>query len=425
MISAVLIVKDEARVLQQTLEVLREVVDEIVVADTGSQDKTVTIAGSLADVVFVIDWREDFSEARNCAIAKATGDWILSIDADEVISEPNTARRQLTDFASRYSPQTTGSIEVVSVTFNNGQQCSTSSHMQRFFHRTSVRFEGAIHEQLVPYTGELSRARTHVVVDHSGYAHDPADPAHKAWRNIPLLQSALKQDPENEYYRYQLGQAYFTVGQFDAAADSLQHMLDSIRFENLTAPMGRSGAVPREILTTAITSLAYAQVNRQRIDDARALVDRHKQLAHVGTRWADFQHVCGHVGFMQGDIDYAKAGYAAAIECGPNSEDVGGTGSYASAYHLGLLAEVECKPLSALEQYVQSLVFKADYLPALNRLVDCMLENNFRNPGNISDVTDMQPLRKILANKRERYRQTNDISLVHELDGIAAKLPHR
>ena len=73
-ISAVSIVKDEARVIQKTLKVLREVVDEIVVAETGSQDDTKAIAESLADVVFTIDWRDDFSEARNCAISRATGD---------------------------------------------------------------------------------------------------------------------------------------------------------------------------------------------------------------------------------------------------------------------------------------------------------------------------------------------------------------
>ena len=425
MISAVLIVKDEASVLRRTLEVLREVVDEIVVADTGSQDRTLAIAESLADVVVSIDWREDFSQARNNAIKRAQGDWILSIDADEVVREPQMARRKLADFAGRCSSQTTGSIEVVSVTNNAGQQGSVASHMQRFFHRTSVRFEGAIHEQLVPLTGQLTRLCTHVVVDHSGYAHETTDPAHKAWRNIPLLQSALKRDPDNEYYRYQLGQAHFTVCQFDAAADELEHMLDSVRFENCAAPTSRSGVLPREILTTAITSLAYAKVNRQRMNEARTLVDWHKRLAHAGTRWADFQHVCGHVGFMQGDIAYAKAGYAAAIACGPNCEDVSGTGSYASAFHLGLLAEVEGKPLSALEQYVKSLVFKADYKPAMDRLIDCLLENCLSHPGDLSGISDIQPLQALLENKRHHYVQENEPRLVAELDGIADKLAHR
>ncbi len=85
MLSAVLIVKNEERMLPRCLESLAGKVDEIVIVDTGSTDGTLEIANS-ADVVSSYEWSDDFSAARNYAKGLASGDWVLSIDADEVLS---------------------------------------------------------------------------------------------------------------------------------------------------------------------------------------------------------------------------------------------------------------------------------------------------------------------------------------------------
>lgn len=82
-ISAVLIVKNEEAMLGRCLESVKDA-DEIIVCDTGSTDKTIEIAKKYTDKVYTdFTWCDDFSAARNHAKAKATGDWILSIDADE------------------------------------------------------------------------------------------------------------------------------------------------------------------------------------------------------------------------------------------------------------------------------------------------------------------------------------------------------
>lgn len=82
-LSAVLIVKNEEKVLANCLRSLQSV-DEIVVLDTGSKDSTYVIARNLADKLYSdYKWNDNFSEARNHALSKATGDWVLSIDADE------------------------------------------------------------------------------------------------------------------------------------------------------------------------------------------------------------------------------------------------------------------------------------------------------------------------------------------------------
>ncbi len=85
-ISACMIVRDEEQTLERAIASLKPVADEIIVVDTGSTDRTVSIAESLGDRVYRYPWSDDFSAARNFAIEKATCDYIFMLDADEYIS---------------------------------------------------------------------------------------------------------------------------------------------------------------------------------------------------------------------------------------------------------------------------------------------------------------------------------------------------
>ena len=81
-----MIVKDEENDLVKCLRSVKPVVDEMIVVDTGSTDRTKDIATALGAKVFEFPWENDFSAARNFSISQAKGDWILALDADEVIS---------------------------------------------------------------------------------------------------------------------------------------------------------------------------------------------------------------------------------------------------------------------------------------------------------------------------------------------------
>ena len=86
-ISLCIIVKDEAKFLRACLESVKDLVDEIIIVDTGSTDTTKAIALEFTKKVFDFPWIDDFSAARNEALKHATGDWILTLDADEVIAK--------------------------------------------------------------------------------------------------------------------------------------------------------------------------------------------------------------------------------------------------------------------------------------------------------------------------------------------------
>ena len=91
-VSLCMIVKNEEKILGRCLDSISDLVDEIVIVDTGSTDKTKEIAAKYTDRIYDFVWIDDFSAARNYAFSKASMEYIYSADADEVLDEENRAR---------------------------------------------------------------------------------------------------------------------------------------------------------------------------------------------------------------------------------------------------------------------------------------------------------------------------------------------
>ncbi len=85
-LSVCMIVKNEEEQIARCLASLKPVAGEIIIADTGSTDRTIDICRAFGAQVHDFTWTNDFSEARNFSMSKATGQWVLIHDADEVIS---------------------------------------------------------------------------------------------------------------------------------------------------------------------------------------------------------------------------------------------------------------------------------------------------------------------------------------------------
>lgn len=94
-ISLCMIVKNEERVLDRCLRSIADLMDEIVIVDTGSTDRTKEIAQNYTDKIYDFEWVDDFSAARNFAFSKATKEYIYSADADEVLDEENRQKFRL------------------------------------------------------------------------------------------------------------------------------------------------------------------------------------------------------------------------------------------------------------------------------------------------------------------------------------------
>ena len=94
-VSLCMIVKNEEKVLERCLDSIADLVDEIIIVDTGSWDRTKEIAARYTEHVLDFRWTEDFSAARNYVFSMATMEYIYSADADEVLSEENRERFRL------------------------------------------------------------------------------------------------------------------------------------------------------------------------------------------------------------------------------------------------------------------------------------------------------------------------------------------
>ena len=86
-ISLCMIVKNEENVIDRCLNCVKDVVDEMIIVDTGSTDNTIAKAESLGAKIYNFQWIDDFAEARNFSFSKATKDYILWLDADDVLEE--------------------------------------------------------------------------------------------------------------------------------------------------------------------------------------------------------------------------------------------------------------------------------------------------------------------------------------------------
>ena len=118
-ISLCMIVKNEEKILARCLDTVADLVDEIVIVDTGSADRTKEIAAGYTDRIFDFKWVDDFSAARNFAFSKASMDYIYSADADEVLSEENRDRFRL--LKETLLPE----IEIVQMKYSNQLQFQT------------------------------------------------------------------------------------------------------------------------------------------------------------------------------------------------------------------------------------------------------------------------------------------------------------
>lgn len=217
-VSLCMIVKDEEEMLPRCLAAAAPAVDEIVVVDTGSSDRTIEIARSFGARVIERAWTGDFSAARNVAFDAATCDWMLVLDADEVlVAEDVGAFRELLGKTWREAFHVTE----INYTGELGDGAATTHTALRLFrNRPRHRYSGRLHEQIVgtlpaglPERFEASAVR----IEHYGYLGAVRDAKEKSRRNVELLLRQLDESGESPFLRFNLGSEYTAVGDMESA----------------------------------------------------------------------------------------------------------------------------------------------------------------------------------------------------------------
>ncbi len=210
-LSLCMIVKNEDRYLHDCLESVRDVVDQIIIVDTGSTDDTVKIARQFGAEVHYFDWCDDFSAARNESIKYATGDWILWMDADErLLPESIPALKSVLKSENR--------PVIYKVTIKNikkDEETYTLSSAHRLFtNHKGIFFTGRIHEQVSPSAARLKgeERQSRVFLYHLGYSFAGEKAERKNRRNRNLLKRMVKEAPDSAYAHYTLAQHYVLTG---------------------------------------------------------------------------------------------------------------------------------------------------------------------------------------------------------------------
>ena len=148
-ISLCMIVKNEEAILDRALSSIKDVVDEIIIVDTGSTDKTKDIAFNYTNKVFDFKWNNDFAQARNYAFSKATCEYCMWLDADDVVL-PKDKEALL-----KVKESLDGSVSVVMMKyhtqFDANDNPTFTYYRERLLRRSdNFKWEGFIHEVISP-----------------------------------------------------------------------------------------------------------------------------------------------------------------------------------------------------------------------------------------------------------------------------------
>jgi tetratricopeptide (TPR) repeat protein len=256
-----LIVRDEEDHLGPCLQSITGLVDEIVVADTGSRDRSREIASAHGARVFDYQWRDDFAAARNYAIDHTSGDWILYIDADE--------RARAYDRRTLDGELGDPRLCACTVRFYPRTGCTAYPEHRLFRRDPRIRFRSAIHETIMPDLDRIVAAgrgrigSTKLTIDHLGY---DGDQSHKAERNLRLLTKQVEADPNRIYLWWHLGSVCRDLGRVAEAEAAWLRGADVARRSPGRGP------------ETALCLVELAKLRLIRGEEARALVYEAKGL---------------------------------------------------------------------------------------------------------------------------------------------------
>jgi GT2 family glycosyltransferase len=403
LLSACLIVKDEEDMLLACLESIADVADEIIVYDTGSTDRSVEIARAAGARVIEGYWDDSFARARNAALEKACGEWVLSIDADEVLlCDTDAFRKTLSERSSE--------IEAYLIAIENlhGAGNARSVHTAvRLFRRSAATWRHRLHEQVVAADdssrhlsiGYLSGAR----LIHHGYAAEVFESKNKAERNLALAEASLDDEGQSPAYAMMnYGRALESAGRSSEAVDTLREALKTVEDPSTHR--------------LAVKNLIHILGRLERYDEALEEVEELRRIS-VSRVAADIAE--GNVRIAMGDTEQGLSLLARVPWRGRDDEGMEYAAHTLSAIRGDALASLGRFSEAAdvvLEAVRDEGILEAD----LGELVR-WLEQSQRSTSEIAEALEVEDLMGALGRV---LRQTPPVADV-VLEGIWTKFPQR
>lgn len=309
-----MIVKDEEEWIAQCLQSVSSVIHEAIVVDTGSTDKTVEIAKAHGAQVYHFAWIDDFAAARNFSLAHATGDWILVLDADEMIAPSDlhslvmlTKDRTIcTEFLQRHytNDYRLSDFSPCRGEFSDierGHAGYFESNCVRFFpHGEGLEFRGRVHELVEHSIAEQQRftiVRTPIRIHHFGHTEAVRKRKNKNALYAPLGERKTNEEPNN-------WKAYFEIG--------VEHNVHGRRQESVQALRKAAELNPGYINTWI--NLGYALMELGEYPEA---MKAYEQALKIDPKSSETLCNIGVVGMRTNDHGLAERASIQALSINP------------------------------------------------------------------------------------------------------------
>ncbi len=356
-LSLCMIVKNEELNLDSCLKSVRTLVDEIIIVDTGSTDRTIEIARSYGAKIHIFLWNNDFSSARNEALKYATGEWILILDADEVLDvcDHNRIRQLIAEKGvdayilepRSYQKQCTWgnwiSLETMTELARGCHGYTPSQVVRLFRNNEQIRFKGRVHElvDIDLQTQNKVIVNTNIPIHHYGKIVDQDYLKQKHELYLRIGYEKLKDRPLDDNALCELGLQHLELGQVKEAEEVLRQACE---------------IAPNNIKASFNFAVTLYRLNR--VQEAGEIYERviKKDPTHVGA----YNNLSQILERQSGSFDRRKRLFVTAIHHNPQHHIL--------RYNYGLILEKENLTDEAEEQYMVALNIDPDFALAGNKL---------------------------------------------------------
>lgn len=356
-LSLCMIVKNEEAILERCLAAVADAVDEMVIVDTGSTDRTVEIAESFGARVLHREWDGDFAAPRNVGFAAATCDWFLVLDADEVLAAGDAPK--LRELLSHVWREAIFVVETNHTGALDDETAVVHDAMRLYRNRPEYRYSGRLHEQMggLPENQPERLEVSTVGIDHYGYLDAVRVEKDKQHRNLELLERQSEEGEDSPFHSFNLGSEQMAMGKPAAAAEHFERSWADLREIN---GHGMIGYVPL---------LAARLVNTLRLAGEGERAD--ERAVEVLQLYPDYTDIVLERGFVardRGDLVTAEDRFRTCLEMGDAPSRYSptvGAGSFQAARALAeiLMASDERAAHDEAQELLEQAVARAPGQP--------------------------------------------------------------
>ncbi|MBP3040175.1 glycosyltransferase, partial [Bacillaceae bacterium Marseille-Q3522] len=329
-VSLCMIVKNEERSLRHCLDSVKNKVNEIIIVDTGSTDATKEVAKEYNAIIKEYAWNDDFSAARNYSISFASNEYILIMDADEVLDQELDIKKEIARDLDYY---------ILHIK-NYDSDGHTSNHqaIRLFKNNIGLQYGGSIHEHLqINFTH--SKDTINGYIHHFGYLNEVVKYKKKEKRNKDLLIKEVKLNPSGYNY-YNLGKQLKIESNYPEALKNFQKAFNKSKGKTYLSNLVYH-------LADCLRHLRRFNEALHVLKDATAVYPEHTDLFYLQ-------------GLIYLDLKYYSEAIHAFQHClklgdSKESNSISGTGGYLSCYALSMVYKQVGDRVKSFEFAYQSL----------------------------------------------------------------------